>query len=252
MFNCYFFYLFFIVYILFITLSIDTSKKISKLSRLNISSFVPSYGFKSEFRALYSSAKEEQSNTNDFVPRDSIKNVISRVEALKAANLNTPTFLPPWADDKYFFHLHEAMETKTNADTQTQDSNMADKQAGLTNQDPEITDNEAFETKQEQKLNLSVPHNGEKETLQTEDTPKDTLPGTVVHIMKELESKSDTVALKPGECTSLPTEEGCFLGADSSVRRPRFKWRKRVIDLLRRGGQMLCGIYRCGREEQES
>jgi hypothetical protein len=62
--------------------------------------------------------------------------------------------LPPWADDKYFFHLHEAMEMKNNADTQTQDSNIADKEAGLRNrdtrtQDPEITDKEEFLTKRE-------------------------------------------------------------------------------------------------------
>jgi hypothetical protein len=96
-----------------------------------------------------------------------------------------------------------------------------------------------------------VPQNGGKDTLEIEDTPKDTLSGAVFHIMKELESKSDTMAPKTGEYTSLPMEEGSFLGAGSCVRRPRFKWRKRVIDFLRRGVQMLCGIFKCGGKEQQ-
>jgi hypothetical protein len=38
---------------------------------------------------------EEHDKMTNFVPRDRIGNGISRLEAQKAANVNTPTFLSP-------------------------------------------------------------------------------------------------------------------------------------------------------------
>jgi hypothetical protein len=122
----------------------------------------------------------------DLVPHDRIGNVISKLEALKAANVNT-TFLPPWADNEYFQNLHLAIEMTNNADTQIQDPEITDKKAVLIKkdtrtQDPDLPDKETVLTKWGQNLNWSPldidssqlqeqtePHNAGEETLETKD-----------------------------------------------------------------------------------
>jgi hypothetical protein len=53
-------------------------------------------------------------SSGDFVPYDQVKDTLSRTELLKSANANVYSFLPSWADDKYFMHLYKPKTIKGN------------------------------------------------------------------------------------------------------------------------------------------
>jgi hypothetical protein len=108
--------------------------------------------------------------------------------------------------------------------------------------DPDHADMEAV-TQTKRDTRTEDPDHVDKEMVLTkrETRTKDTISESEVYIVKELESS--TVVPNPEESTSLPT--------DPRVRRPKTTRRKRLLNFLRRGGQRLCAMLKCGREEPE-
>ena len=47
----------------------------------------------------------------ECVPHEKVQETISKIQALKEASADVPSFLPAWADDKYFQSLHEERKT---------------------------------------------------------------------------------------------------------------------------------------------
>ena len=47
----------------------------------------------------------------ECVPHEKVQETIAKIQALKDASADVPSFLPAWADDKYFQSLHEERKT---------------------------------------------------------------------------------------------------------------------------------------------
>ncbi|XP_056004514.1 uncharacterized protein LOC130050043 [Ostrea edulis] len=65
------------------------------------------YQKKMIFGNVFRSMPDDNDLKNDFVPYEQVKDTISKIEVLKAANANVSSFLPSWADDEYFMQLHK-------------------------------------------------------------------------------------------------------------------------------------------------
>ena len=59
----------------------------------------------------------------EYVPQEEVQETISKIQALKEAHTDVPSFLPAWADDSYFQCLYE--ERKGDKSRTDQNSNMS-------------------------------------------------------------------------------------------------------------------------------
>ena len=59
----------------------------------------------------------------EYVPHEEVQETISKIQALKEAHTDVPSFLPAWADDSYFQRLYE--ERKGDKYRTDQNSNMS-------------------------------------------------------------------------------------------------------------------------------
>ena len=59
----------------------------------------------------------------EYVPHEKVQDTISKIQALKEAHTDVPSFLPAWADDSYFQRLYE--ERKGHKSTTDQTRNMS-------------------------------------------------------------------------------------------------------------------------------
>ena len=59
----------------------------------------------------------------EYVPQEEVQETISKIQALKEAHTDVPSFLPAWADNSYFQRLYE--ERKGDKSRTDQNSNMS-------------------------------------------------------------------------------------------------------------------------------